>query len=168
MTSHFSGVISWATHHDLSWPKSQLWRSVSPIHLSHHLETLPRAVISLFFNIFWNGDSTASMSNLFQCSATLIVKKVFSYIRKEFLNFSFCRSVKSTGDESNLNNIITPVRFRKSINVIRLTHQLWYLYRVDLKNRQTRYINSSHKFKVFLWHLNFDKTCHYPFLSIHS
>lgn len=71
----------------------------------------------------------------------------------EFLYSLFVPSRKSNGDESGLNNIIIPVSFKKSINVkllLRLIQWLWDVYRVDLKNRQKRCVNWSHKFSVSL------------------
>jgi len=51
---------------------------------------LQRTLSRWVFNISREGDSTASLGSLFQCSVTLRGKKFFFMFRRNFLCFSLC------------------------------------------------------------------------------
>lgn len=65
-----------------------IYCNLLPKHI--HLQQLHRTVSRQNVNYSKEGDSTNSLSSLFQCSATCIVKKFHLMLRWHFLSSSFC------------------------------------------------------------------------------
>lgn len=90
-------MCPFATAESQNHPEQMKWEGTSASHLGHlpcssrgSWSRVPRTVSSRLLNISKGGDCTTSLSNLFQCSITLMVKKDFLIFKQDVLYFNLC------------------------------------------------------------------------------